>query len=640
MNKNAKNNVNTISYDKYIGEFTDDDIYYFHTGKTNRAFRFMGSHFLRYKGVYGVVFRVYAPNATSVSVVGDFNNWDNTLHPMKKVTDGGIYQIFIAGLKEYDNYKYFIKNRNRSFLKSDPYAFHSETQGKTASKIYNIDGYVWQDDEFIKNRKSPYSAPINIYEVNLASWRRKDNNEYLTYVELADRLVSYVKEMGYTHIELMPLSEYPFDGSWGYQVTGYYSITSRFGTPKDFMYFVDVCHQNGIGVILDWVPAHFPKDEHGLYQFDGTSCYEGSKFGRIEHKTWGTQMFDWEKPEVKSFLISNAVFLFEKFHVDGLRVDAVASMLYLDYDRKDGEWEKNEFGGNYNLQAIDFLKQLNQTIFANFNNVLMIAEESTAFPMVTKPTYMGGLGFNFKWNMGWMNDTLYYMQQDPYFRSGNHNKMTFSMYYAFSENFILPISHDEVVHGKKSLLDKMVGDIDQKFANLRAYNMYMFAHPGKKLNFMGNEYGQFKEWDYKEGLEFFLLKFERHKKLLAFNKALNFVYSAYSPFYEIEDSWEGFSWITADEKDNNIIAFERKDKRGNILVAVINFSGNNYNKYRLGVEKGEYSVLLNSDDRKFDGSGKMAKRQYKSAKRVAHNRENSIMFDISKFSAIYFYKIK
>jgi 1,4-alpha-glucan branching enzyme len=404
------------------------------------------------------------------------------------------------------------------------------------------------------------------------------------------------------------------------------------------MYLVDKFHQNGIGVILDWVPAHFPKDEHGLFEFDGSPCYENQGWDRQENKTWGTRLFDLGRNEVQSFLISNANFLLEKFHVDGLRVDAVASMLYLDYDKKEGEWIPNEYGSNFNIQAIEFFKKLNTAIFERHSNVLMIAEESTSFSMVTKPVSVGGLGFNYKWNMGWMNDTLTYVACDPYFRSGCHDKMTFSMFYAFSENYILPISHDEVVHGKKSLLDKAHGDIPDKFATTRAYMAYMFAHPGKKLSFMGNEYGQFKEWAYKEGLEFFMLKYELHRKLYNFNVKLNHLYKNSSALYEIEDSWDGFKWISADEKDNNILSFKRYDKKGNQLVAIFNFSGNDFKHYRLGVDKGKYQIILNTDSKRFGGSGLINKKTYKTVKRRAHGMDNSITIKVPRLSALYFIK--
>ncbi|MBR5387896.1 MAG: 1,4-alpha-glucan branching protein GlgB [Clostridia bacterium] len=617
---------------------TDLPLYLFHQGTNYFAYDYLGAHFAEKNGEKGVVFRTWAPRADAVSVVGDFNGWNAYVNPMQRISDGGVFETFIAGLSEYDSYKFAVKHGKKTVFKADPYAFHAETPPKSASKIYSVDGYEWEDGEYSAKKSAPYSAPVNIYEVNFASWKRHEDGSYYTYREYADELLSYVLKSGYTHIELMPISEYPFDGSWGYQVTGYYAVSSRFGTPKDFMYFVDACHKNGVGVIVDWVPAHFPKDEHGLFEFDGTPCYENQGWDRMEHKAWGTRIFDWGRNEVQCFLISNAVFLFEKYHIDGLRVDAVASMLYLDYDRKDGEWIPNENGGNQNLQAIAFLQKLNSVVFGKFPNALMIAEESTAFPLVTKPVDIGGLGFNFKWNMGWMNDALSYMQTDPYFRSGCHNKLTFSMYYAFSENFILPVSHDEVVHGKKSLLDKMPGTIEEKFANLRAFNMYMFAHPGKKLSFMGNEYGQFKEWNYKEGLEFFMLSYPLHKKLYEFNAKLNEIYKGTPAFYEVEDSWEGFRWIAADEKDNNVIAFERFDRRGNSVAVVINFSGNDYPKYRLGAEKGEYELLLCSDKKRFGGNGEYGKKTYTAVRKPAHGREYSITVNLSKFSGMYFIK--
>ena len=609
----------------------------FHNGNNFCAYEFLGAHFDSQKE--GVYFRVWAPNADSVCVVGDFNGWKTGECVMTRISNAGVFEAYVKGLKEFDSYKFVIKNGEREFFKADPYAFHAETPDKTASKIYSLDGYSWGDQTYMDNKCSPYDKPINIYEVNFASWKRKENGDYYTYLEYARELVDYVCDMGYTHIELMPIAEYPFDGSWGYQVTGYYAPSSRFGTPKDFMKFVDACHQRGIGVIVDWVPAHFPKDAHGLYEFDGTCCYEHYRWDRKEHKTWGTRIFDWARNEVRSFLISNALFLFEKYHLDGLRVDAVSSMLYLDYDRNDGEWIPNENGGNYNLQAISFLQALNCAVFNKFPNALMIAEESTSFPMITKPTDVGGLGFNFKWNMGWMNDALSYIELDPYFRANSHNKMTFSMYYAFSENFILPISHDEVVHGKKSLLDKMPGVIENKFSNVRVFNMYMFAHPGKKLSFMGSEFGQFKEWNYREGVEFFMLKFPLHKKLHEFNRQLNIIYKSTPAMFEIEDSWHGFNWINADEKDNNVLSFERMDKQGNKLVCIFNFSGNDYYNYRLGVEKGEYRLVLNSDSKKYGGRGVLKGRTFKTVKRQAHSKENSIRFNLPALSGIYFIKL-
>ena len=433
--------------------------------------------------------------------------------------------------------------------------------------------------------------------------------------------------MGYTHVEFMPISEYPFNGSWGYQITNYFAISSRFGTPKEFMALVDEFHKYNIGVIIDWVAGHFPKDEFGLYMFDGTPCYENENILRREQKSWGTHVFDWGKNEVESFLISNACFLFDKFHIDGLRVDAVASMLYLDYGKKDGEWEANINGGNYNLEAIAFLKKLNTAIFERFPNALMIAEESTVD--------VGGLGFNFKWNMGWMNDVLSYVQYDPYFRSHHHQKLTFSMMYAFSENYILPISHDEVVHGKKSLIDKMHGNINDKFSTIRTFELYKFAHPGKKLNFMGNEFAQFKEWDYKEGLEFFMLKFPLHRKFKNFSKKLNNIYKNNPALFEIEDSWAGFKWIAVDENENNVLAFSRFDKRGKKIIAIFNFSGKDLNNYKLGVDKGRYKLLISSDQKIFGGHGKLKLVKSTTVKKCAHNNENSIVINLPRLSGAY-----
>lgn len=613
-------------------------LYLFHQGTNYRAYDYLGAHFTKKDEKEGVIFRTWAPRAESVSVVGDFNGWDINHSPMQRISDGGVYELFVSGLKEYDNYKFAVSHGGKTTFKADPYAFHAETPVGTASKIYNLDGYTWNDGEFMGAKSQPYDKPINIYEVNIASWKKHENGDYYTYRELAEELVDYAVDMGYTHLELMPVSEYPFDGSWGYQITGYFAPSSRFGTPKDFMYFVDKCHQKGIAVIIDWVPAHFPKDEHGLYEFDGTPCYENQGWDRKEHKGWGTRIFDYGRNEVQSFLISNAVYFFDKYHIDGLRVDAVAAMLYLDYDRKAGEWIPNENGGNYNLQAIAFLQKLNTVVFGSFPNALMIAEESTAFPLITKPVDIGGLGFNYKWNMGWMNDCLSYMQTDPYFRSGAHNKITFSMYYAFSENYILPISHDEVVHGKKSLLDKMTGSIEDKFANLRAFMAFMFSHPGKKLNFMGSEFGQFKEWDYKNGVEFFMLKFDLHKKLWEFNRELNHLYLSCPPLYKIEDSWDGFNWISADERDNNILSFIRKDGMGKDIVVIINFSGNDYTKYRLGVEMGEYKLILNTDEKKYGGRGVVKGKTFKTVKKKAHGKDQSIAFDLPRFTGMYFEK--
>ncbi len=628
----TKKQLNTLSDSK------DLPVYLFHQGTNYNAYDFMGAHFCSQKGIGGVIFRTWAPNADDIYVVGDFNDWDLRKNKMQRISDGGIFELFVPSLKQFDCYKFAVVHNGKTVLKADPYAFHAETPSGTASKIYDINGYGWEDANFQSNKKPVYDKPVNIYEVNLASWKKHENGDYYSYSELSTELVDYVYDMGYTHVEFMPVSEYPFDGSWGYQVTGYYAISSRFGTPHDFMHLVDCFHKKGISVIVDWVPAHFPKDEHGLFEFDGTCCYENQGWDRKEHKGWGTRIFDWGRNEVQSFLISNAVFLFDKYHIDGLRVDAVASMLYLDYDRKPGEWIPNKNGGNYNLEAIAFLKKLNSVIFGKFPNALMIAEESTAFPLITKPTDIGGLGFNFKWNMGWMNDVLSYMSCDPYFRSNNHNKITFSMFYAFSENFVLPISHDEVVHGKKSLLDKMPGSIEEKFSSLRAFNAYMFAHPGKKLNFMGNEYGQFTEWKDKEGLEFFMLKYDNHKKLQLFNKKLNLLYKTTPPLFQIEDSWDGFRWVSADDSYNNVIAFNRIDRSGEILTVVINFSGNDYPEFNIGALKGKYDVILNTDDVAFGGNGYSTKKVYNTFKLPNHGFDYSLKLKLPRLSALYLLK--
>ena len=620
----------------------DLPVYLFHQGTNYRSYDFLGSHFDTEDGKKGVFFRVYAKNALAVSVVGDFNDWNPEKNPMERISEQGVYEVFIEGLKQFDTYKYAVKSARGWTLKADPYAVHAETAPKTASKIYDLDGYGWHDGEYIEKRAegSVYSEPVNIYEVNLGSWRRHDDGSYLSYREYADKLIAYVKKMNYTHVELMPVTEYPFDGSWGYQVTGYFAVTSRFGTPHDFMYFVDECHKAGIGVILDWVPAHFPKDEHGLYCFDGTYCYEYSDEKLREHKNWGTCVFDFGKNEVQSFLISSATFFFDKYHVDGLRVDAVASMLYLDYDRKEGEWQPNDEGGNINKAAVALLRKINSAIFGSFAGVMMIAEESTAFPLVTAPVSDGGLGFNFKWNMGWMNDVLSYVSTNPYFRSSCHNKMTFSMMYAFSENFILPISHDEVVHGKHSLIDKMPGSYEDKFASVRALMGYMYSHPGKKLNFMGSEIGQFKEWNYKEGVEFFLLGYEAHKKLQYFFKKINEFYAENPALYSLERSWDGFEWLVADDYNNNVYAYERSSADGQRIIAIINFSGVDQTNYRIGVHKGRYKVVFDSDAVSFGGKGTFSKKTYSPKSVPSHGKRQSISVNVARLSFVYLLKVE
>ncbi len=619
---------------------TDFPLYLFHHGKNDRIYETFGAHKTTMEGAEGYVFRVWAPHAKSVSVVGDFNGWNPSADVMERMADGETFELFIAGVKQYDVYKYCITAANGNLLyKADPVAFHTETPPATASKLYDLEGYGWRDKAYFEAmaKKSIYASPVNIYEVNLLSWKRFDDGNYLSYRDLARELVPYVKQMGYTHVEFMPIMEFPFDGSWGYQVTGYFAVTSRLGTPQDFMYLVDCFHEAGIGVLLDWVPAHFPKDGHGLYEFDGQPLYESSQWDRMEHASWGTRRFDYGREEVVSFLISDACFFFDKFHVDGLRVDAVASMLYLDYDKRPGEWTPNIYGENKNLEAIAFLRRLNEAVFLRFPYAMMIAEESTAWGLVTKPSSVGGLGFNFKWNMGWMNDMLSYLSLDPYFRMYNHNKLTFSMMYAFSENFVLPVSHDEVVHGKCSLINKMPGKYEDKFAGVRAFLGYMTAHPGKKLNFMGYEFGQFKEWDYKEGLEFFLRdRYEMHGKLSEYVKALNFFYKDTPAFYEIEDGWDGFEWLAPDDADRNIVAFIRRDKSGNEIICVTSYSGSDAEDYLLGVNKrGKYKVIFNSDEKKYGGEGKLTKKTYITVKKPSHGKQYSLKLPMPKLTTVY-----
>ena len=624
---------------------TDFPLYLFHHGKNFKAYEFLGAHPATVGRKKGYMFRVWAPRAVSVSIVGEFNDWNKDANFMNLMVDGETYELFIPGLKQFDAYKYCITTKDgRTLYKADPYAFHSETpkvESYNASKLYDLSGFKWTDKAYLdkQQHKNIYTSPVNVYEVNLLSWRLHEDGTYYTYRELATVLVDYVVKMGYTHVEMMPLSEHPFDGSWGYQVTGYYAITSRLGEPKDFMYLINAFHNAGIGVILDWVPAHFPKDAFGLYEFDGEPLYEASQWDRRENKGWGTHRFDYGRNEVVSFMISNAIFLFEKYHIDGLRVDAVASMLYLDYDKEPGEWVPNIYGENKNLESVAFLRHLNETVFSEFPHAMMIAEESTAWPMVSKPTSIGGLGFNFKWNMGWMNDVLSYIALDPLFRQYNHNKLTFSMMYAFSENYVLPISHDEVVHGKASLIGKMPGTYEEKFAGVRAFLGYMMSHPGKKLHFMGSEIGQFKEWNYKEGIEFFLLKYPMHKKLALYNKSLNELYKSTSAFYEIEDSWDGFEWLAADDGSRNFIAYKRKDREGNEIVVMINLSGGDYKNYRLGLDKGKYQLIFNSDAAKFGGSGAIRKYIYSTTKTFSHGKEYSIEFDLPKLTCVYLKKI-
>ncbi|MEG1491180.1 MAG: 1,4-alpha-glucan branching protein GlgB [Oscillospiraceae bacterium] len=612
----------------------------FSSGKCSRAGETLGAH----PTEAGAMFRVWAPNAVSVFVVGDFNSWNPAANPMTRL-DGGIWELEIDGLALLSTYKFAISTHDgQTIWKADPYGFFSELRPASASRLYDLSGYEWGDRAWISHRKTHkvYNSPLNIYELHLASWKRPDSGEFITYRDAAETLVPYVKAMGFTHIELMPLTEYPFDDSWGYQCTGYFSATSRHGTPHDLMHLIDSCHRAGLGVIMDWVPAHFPKDPQGLVEFDGSRLYEDSDPTMAEHPSWGTRIFDFGKGEVRSFLISSALFWLEKYHIDGLRVDAVASMLYLDYDRHDNRWRRNEFGGNENLQAVTFMRMLNEACFSYDDSVLMIAEESTAWPLVTAPAYAGGLGFNLKWNMGWMNDTLRYLKTDPIYRIGNHNDLTFSIMYAFSENFVLPLSHDEVVHMKGSLMGKAPGTHEQKLATVRAFWAFMLAHPGKKLMFMGAELGQESEWNFAGQLPWELLENSENLALQDYFKAANAFYKASKPLWDNDFEERGFKWLCPDEGAKNIIGFVRKDRAGREITFVCNFSGITASGFRLGVTgTGKYSVSLSTDDARLGGSGSLSEGEsYNVEKSPHHGQKYSIVMDIPPLTAVFMRRVR
>ncbi|GGO07114.1 1,4-alpha-glucan branching protein GlgB [Saccharibacillus kuerlensis] len=605
-----------------------EDIYLFHEGNFFHSYRVFGAHLTKEGSREGVRFTVWAPNAVSVGVAMDINQWDGSASPLELVPEsGGIWSGFIEGVQYGDLYKYAIESvTGERLLKADPYGVYAEVRPNTASRVGSVEGYEWSDQAWRRKRRAPYAKPMNVYEMQLGTWRQKEDGTFYTYRELADLLIPYVKEMGYTHLEFMPLTEYPYDLSWGYQATGYFAPTSRYGEAKDLMYLIDRCHQADIGVLLDWVPGHFAKDAHGLRQFDGTPQYEYADPMLAEKPGWGTLSFDFGKPEVQSFLISSALYWMDLFHFDGLRIDAVTSMLRLDFEKKPHQWRPNENGGVENNDAIEFLRKLNRIIFSYYPNSIMAAEESSAWPNVTAPAHEGGLGFNYKWNMGWMNDTLKYVETAFDERPSLHNLLTFPIVYAHSENFVLPLSHDEVVHGKKSLLDKTPGSYEEKFAGLRLLLGYQMTHPGKKLLFMGGEFGQFIEWKDEEQLDWLLLNYEAHRQMKDYTAALNHFYLGEKALWEIDHNWEGYDWISASDAGQSVITFMRKGKKsGDTLYILINFRPIAYEDYRIGVDKpGTYKEVFNSDETRFGGGGLLNEQPIKAEKEAWHDREYNV----------------
>ena len=610
----------------------------FHTGDSVRAYDFLGAHLVNRNDKNGVVFRVWAPTARSVSVAGDFNNWNNEANYMYNI-GYGVWEVFVEGVKEFCTYKYCIESEyGDRLMKADPYAFHAQTRPGQASVVYDIESYSWNDSEWFNKRKENNisSSPMNIYEIHAGSWRKYPDGNFFNYQKLADELVPYLKEMHYTHVQLMPIMEYPYDGSWGFQTTGYYAPTSRYGTPSDFMAFVDKLHGEGIGVILDWVPSNFPTDDFGLARFDGSPLYESNDPKTSKRDSWGTCLFNYARFEVTSFLVSCAMFWLDKYHIDGLRIGALSSMLYLDYGKTEGEWEPNKFGGKENLDAVDFVKRLNTAVHMYHPDVMMFAEENTSWPKLTHKIEDGGLGFDFKWNMGWMNDMLHYMSLNSMWRPFNHDSLTFSFYYAFSEKFLLPISHDEVSHGKGSLIKQMPGKYDEQFAGVRAFITYMYAHPGKKLVFMGTEIGQFDEWNHEEAIQWDLLEFEKHKKLRTFFKELNKFYLDCKPLYELDTVWKGFDWIHHDDYTNSVIAFKRTDKNGDEIVSVCNFQPIRRDEYCIGVPKyGLYDEVFNSDEERFGGSGVVNGNNIKTEVMKIHGFDQGLSLTLPPLSVIY-----